>query len=94
MQTKPIDPKTLKHHADLFDRMGQAVGLDLQEEAIAGNLRFDEIPDALIRCTQCGGAKACGKWLKDLEGQGTVKTAPDYCRNLDLFDFLKDERGN
>ena len=30
-------------HAALFDQMGQAVGLDLQEEAISGRLNFDEI---------------------------------------------------
>ena len=92
MQTKPIDANTLKQHAELFDRMGQAVGLDLQEEAIAGNLRFDEIPDALLRCTRCAGTEACKKWLNELEGKDVVKTAPDYCRNLDLFDFLKQER--
>lgn len=52
----------LRTHAALFDDMGQALGLDLQEEAIAGRLNFDEIGEAVLRCTRCAhpeNAKAC-----------------------------------
>ncbi len=95
MSHETVETKTMKDHAELFDRMGTAVGLDLQDEAISGNLVFDEIADAVVRCTKCGQPEACKTWLNEIEGQPSVmKSAPDYCRNLDLFDFLKEERGD
>jgi hypothetical protein len=33
--------------------MSQALGLDLQEQAIAGHLAFDEISEAVLRCRLC-----------------------------------------
>lgn len=94
MRHKAIETQIMKTHAELFDRMGAAVGLDLQDEAIAGKLQFDEIADAVVRCTKCGQPEACKSWLKDREAQPATETAPNYCRNLDLFDFLKEERGD
>ncbi len=79
---------TLKTHAALFDQMAQTVGLDLQEEAIAGNLRFDEISEAVLRCTRCGGVGACRKWME--QGARPGAEAPDFCRNRDLLSFLNE----
>lgn len=79
----------LKTHAALFDDMSRAVGLDLQEEAIAGRLQFDEISEAVLRCSRCSHPSACSTKLSDDVAE--ITEAPDYCRNRDLLDFLKNE---
>ncbi len=84
------DPETLKTHADLFDRMGKAMGLDLEQEAIDGTLRFEEIAEAVLRCTRCACPKVCDRKLASLEGE--IDRTPDYCRNADLLAYLKEER--
>lgn len=80
----------LKKHAELFDRMAATVGLDLEEEAVAGTLRFDEIAEAVLRCTRCGGVGACRKWLAD--GLRPGAEAPDFCRNRDLLGYLHEQQ--
>ncbi|WP_065334485.1 DUF6455 family protein [Tritonibacter mobilis] len=85
-----IDPEKLKTHAALFDKMGKAVGLDLEEEAINGNLQFDEIAEAVLRCTRCACPKTCSCYLGGLTEE--VERTPDYCRNADLLGYLKEER--
>ncbi|OED48218.1 hypothetical protein AB838_12480 [Rhodobacteraceae bacterium (ex Bugula neritina AB1)] len=80
----------LKTHAELFDRMASTVGLDLEEEAVAGTLRFDEIPEAVLRCTRCGGVGACQKWMA--EGPRPGADAPDFCRNRDLLGYLNERQ--
>lgn len=84
------DPQTLKTHAGLFDRMSRAMGLDLEQEAVEGTLRFEEIAEAVLRCTRCACPKACDRTLTSLEGE--IERTPDYCRNADLLAFLKEER--
>lgn len=86
-----IDKDQLKKHADLFCRMGEAVGVDLQERAIRGDLAFDEIAEGVLRCTRCGQPGACQSWLA--KSEGTATSTPDYCRNGDLLDFLKSDDG-
>lgn len=81
----------LKHHAELFDRMAAAVGLDLEQEAVTGTLRFDEIAEAVLRCSRCAGSAACRQWLA--EGPGSRAGAPDFCRNRDLLAYLAEQRG-
>ncbi|UWQ54876.1 DUF6455 family protein [Leisingera caerulea] len=80
----------LKKHAELFDRMAATVGLDLEEEAVAGTLRFEEIAEAVLRCTRCGGVGACRKWLAD--GLRPGAEAPDFCRNRDLLGYLNEQQ--
>jgi len=70
---------TLKRHAALVDRMATGLGIDLEEAALAGWLRFDEIADAVLRCTGCAGAGACAGFPV---GAGT---APAYCENREMF---------
>lgn len=78
---------TLKRHADLMDRMATTLGIDLEEKALRGDLPFDEIADAVIRCTGCTGAGDCEGWL-DGHADGAEQT-PGYCRNADLFKTLR-----
>ncbi|NIZ14288.1 DUF6455 family protein [Phaeobacter sp. HF9A] len=84
------DPETLKTHANLFDRMGKSMGLDLEAEAVEGNLRFEEIAEAVLRCTRCACPKVCDRYMAGLEGE--ITQTPDYCRNADLLAYLKEER--
>lgn len=93
------DLAQLRRHARLFDHMGKAVGLDLQEEAIQGRLQFEEIAEAVLRCSRCSEAGACQHWLEQCDaaqsrsstsGQDVQNsTPPDYCRNADLFSYLQ-----
>ncbi len=80
--------KTLRRHADLVDRMATTLGLDLQELAMAGQIRFDTISDAVLRCTGCSNAEGCEHWLS--MQNGVAPETPDMCRNADLFQMLKD----
>ncbi|WP_278923009.1 MULTISPECIES: DUF6455 family protein [Pseudophaeobacter] len=82
------DLPTLTRHAALFDDMGQALGLDLQEEAISGRLQFDEICEAVLRCGRCAHPNYCAAQLA--RGTNRLAVAPDYCRNRDLLGFLKE----
>ncbi|MFW8594558.1 DUF6455 family protein [Cribrihabitans neustonicus] len=91
-----MESSKLKKHAGLFDRMACAQGLDLQEEAIAGRLPFDEIAEAVLRCSRCGAEGACRKWLSGAADQRTRRNgakAPDFCRNRDLLAYLNEMRG-
>lgn len=78
---------TLKRHADLMDRMATTLGLDLEEKAMSGDLPFDEIAEAVMRCTNCTGAGECEGWLKAHEA-GSEET-PEYCQNSELFQTLR-----
>ncbi|MEL6595143.1 MAG: DUF6455 family protein [Pseudomonadota bacterium] len=82
-----MQTSTLKRHANLMDRMAETLGLDLEEKALRGDLPFDEIADAVMRCRGCTGAGACEKWLQD-HADG-AEQAPHYCRNADLFKTLR-----
>ncbi|WP_174214174.1 DUF6455 family protein [Pseudophaeobacter sp. EL27] len=79
---------TLKTHAALFDSMSQSLGLDLQEEAIAGRLQFDEISEAVLRCSKCAHPTQCSARLGQVAAG--LAEAPDYCRNRDLLAYLKE----
>lgn len=73
----------LKRHAALFDTMAQVHGLDLEEQMLRGKLTFNELDDAVMRCTACTGVESCAHWLatrQDVDVQ-----APHYCRNAALF---------
>lgn len=83
------DTVVLKKHAALFDDMGTALGLDLQNRAIGGDLPLDEISEAVLRCTECAHPEKCARMLAFTELQAT--TPPDYCRNRDLLDHLQEQ---
>ena len=77
---------TLKRHATLVDRMAGACGIDLQEQALRGNVSTDEITDAVLSCTNCTNPDGCTNWLDSRTE--TAETTPSYCRNTPLFDRL------
>lgn len=83
------DLATLKKHAALFDNMGTATGLDLQQQAIDGALALDEVSEAVLRCTKCAHPGQCGKLLATDSISSIFP--PDYCRNRDLLDYLHEQ---
>ncbi|WP_306113497.1 MULTISPECIES: DUF6455 family protein [unclassified Roseovarius] len=80
--------KTLRRHAELVDRMATTLGLDLEELAMAGQIRFDTLSDAVLKCTGCSNAEGCAHWLS--MQKGIAPATPDMCCNADLFQMLKD----
>ncbi len=80
------DREMLRRHADLVDRMATTLGVDLQEVAIEGALQFDEISDAVLRCTECPNPGHCNAFLAQ---NPTASNTPEYCRNHALLNRLK-----
>ena len=78
---------TNKRHADLVDRMASALGIDLEEKIMQGQLQIDTLGDAVLRCTGCADPEACERWLAEQEG--VAAKGPEMCRNSDLFELLK-----
>lgn len=78
----------LKRHAELVDRMSQSLGLDLEEAMMKGQMQMDTLGDAVLRCTGCAEADTCDHWLAAQSGQ--ADQPPEYCRNTELFDLLRD----
>lgn len=84
------NPQTLREHAALVDRMSDAVGVDLEEMILRGQLQTDTLGDAVLGCTGCANPSGCGHWLDRQERTGEIaQTTPGFCRNTDLFDLLK-----
>ncbi|WP_299982072.1 DUF6455 family protein [uncultured Ruegeria sp.] len=79
------DRAKLRHHAGLVDNMAATLGVDLQEAAIDGALRFDEISDAVLRCTECPNPGHCEALLSQ---NVDIGRAPEYCRNQELLNRL------
>lgn len=80
------DREMLKHHAGLVDRMATNLGVDLQEAAIAGALKIDDISDAVLRCTECPNPGHCQSMLSRGDAPGRT---PEFCRNQDLLNRLQ-----
>ncbi|MCR9126609.1 MAG: DUF6455 family protein [Rhodobacteraceae bacterium] len=78
--------KTLKDHAALVDRMATTVGVDLEEAAFRGTMDFDEIADAVLRCTGCSKPDDCGQWMAQTP---QADATPDYCRNAEMLARLR-----
>ena len=79
------DRETLKRHAGLLDQMAQRVGVDLEEAALRGDLRLDQIADAVLRCTRCANPDHCQMLLAQAKSDTDT---PEYCRNKRLFGKL------
>lgn len=74
----------LKHHANLVDRMANAVGVDLQEHMLRPDgPTIDDLTDAVLRRTQCSDPGHCAQWLSE-RSAGADRT-PGYCRNQDFL---------
>lgn len=76
----------LKAHAALVDQMAQKLGVDLEDAVLSGAARFDDVADAVLRCTECSDPGHCQGWLAQ---SGARDAPPAYCRNVDLFADLK-----
>ncbi len=79
--------QTIRRHAALVDRMASALGLDLEEEVMAGHLDYDSLPDMVLRCTGCSQPDTCAAWL-DSAREGEAH-APCYCRNAKALELLR-----
>ncbi|SFL24926.1 DUF6455 family protein [Shimia haliotis] len=74
---------TVRRHVALVDDAALRFGMDLQDAAIRGVLRVDEISEAVARCTLCSNPEACEVWLaKKSKKSGSL---PAFCRNKKLF---------
>ena len=80
--------RELKTHAALVDQMAKTVGVDLEEAVLQGIAEFDDLADAVLRCTGCSDPAHCAGWLAETN---TRQTPPSYCRNYDLLMDLKAE---
>ena len=76
-----------RKHADLVDRMANALGVDLEEKIIEGQLEISTLGDAVISCTNCSDPDGCEKWLA--MRNGVAEQAPSMCRNAEVFEWLK-----
>lgn len=81
------NPDVLKRHASLLDRTAARLGVDLEEQALAGHLEFDEIADAVLRCVSCANPEDCMHWLERDAPQDNAP--PVYCRNRELLHRLQ-----
>lgn len=79
--------QNLKKHAALVDRMASALGIDLEQKALEGQIDFEQISDAVMACSGCSNPEECSHWLDTQNGQ--AKTTPDICRNAEIFARLK-----
>ncbi|EIE52825.1 hypothetical protein AL036_15405 [Salipiger aestuarii] len=82
------DPTQFARHATLVDHMARALGVDLDEQILRGNLSLSQVEDAVLSCTNCTQPCACESWLASQHE--TAPEAPGYCRNVALFDALRD----
>jgi len=78
---------TMKRHANLVDRMADALGIDLEEQTYSGQLDPETLCDAVLRCTGCSDPEGCESWL-NAQG-GVAEAAPIKCRNAQMFADLK-----
>jgi hypothetical protein len=77
----------IKRHAALFDDMATHVGVDLQEAAIRGDVSFDEISQAVVRCAGCLQPARCALRIRAAQADAE-RGAPLYCRNTALLERL------
>ena len=83
--------ETLKRHAALVDRMANALGVDLEEAVLRGDMPVDAVGDAVLRCTGCTNPQNCESWLPSSDEKRNA--APGYCRNNELWATLLPEEG-
>ncbi|WP_317057124.1 DUF6455 family protein [Roseovarius rhodophyticola] len=81
------DTITIKHHADLVDRMAETLGVDLEEKVLEGLLDPSTLSEAVLGCTGCADPEGCELWLQAHQGVGASST-PVMCRNASMFDTL------
>lgn len=92
-----LSPVTIRRHAALVDRMASAMGVDLQEAVMRGDLAPDALPDMVLRCSGCANPDGCEALLdkasvQDMSSIAVAEeptpTPPYFCRNAWVFDDL------
>lgn len=79
------DRETLRKHAELFDGMAEALGIDVENAVMIGRMAFDDIAESVLRCVQCAHPGKCAALL----AQERLEAAPGYCRNRSLLEDLQ-----
>ena len=82
--------KTLTKHANLVNRMAEAVDAPFDEAILDGRLPAESLRSAILRCTSCEHPDDCARWLA-AHPQG-ADAPPGYCRSGELFSELKARR--
>lgn len=77
------DQSTLRHHAALMDRVADRLGIDLEAAVLSGEMPFDEVSEAVLRCAGCANPGDCAHWLDRNEAR--AEAPPVYCRNRALL---------
>ncbi|BAQ69937.1 hypothetical protein NHU_02790 [Rhodovulum sulfidophilum] len=74
-------------HVHLVEKMAEVLGVDLDEETMAGRWTPEDMQDSVSRCLGCTDPSQCRSWLWTHDA-GAGET-PDYCRNKDLMEAMR-----
>jgi hypothetical protein len=74
-------------HPDQLPRMATALGVNLENAALAIKLDTLQRHNIAFRCSVCREKSACDAWLA-AHGDGAA-AAPEYCRNKSLLEELR-----
>lgn len=69
-------------------RMATALGADLDDAELRGDLPPELRDDMLSACTGCAQPGPCARWL---DRTAEADTAPAFCRNRDILHALAAE---
>ena len=72
-------------HEKLVGAMADALGVDLDERQMRGQMDPAEMQTLVERCTGCRKAEACPGWVA--ANRGRAQAAPDYCENGSFFNL-------
>ena len=86
-----LSQEIIQRHAGLVDKMASALGLDLEEMMMMGQLDLGALGDAVLACTGCSNTEGCAHWLTMQNGM--ANQTPGMCRNADMFSELKSGHG-
>lgn len=70
----------LDRHTDLFHRMTDALGVDVETRTHLGMFSPEEEAEAIHRCMGCTDPSAC---KARLDAMAPLSEPPAYCRNRD-----------
>lgn len=83
-----LGKKSLEEHESLMTAMAGAIGVDLAEAELRGDLPPEMRDDMVFSCTGCASPGACRKWLATTQ---QADAPPAYCRNADALVALAAE---
>ena len=80
--------ETSRHakHTRLVLKMADRQGIDLAELVMRSEFSLDNMEEAVEKCIGCTHPNECACLL---ESQEDAFSLPDYCRNEDMFNMLK-----